>query len=377
MARQRGSNSAEIKRENRNRVYRFLYNGTEARSNQDIAYALGLSQPTVIQNIRELAELGLVLEHGQLESTGGRKAMAYVCDPNARYAVGLDITKNHVGIVVVNLRGEIITNNKQKQEFEKQPAYFARLAQMLEEQLDRAGVQRHRLLGVGIALPAILSADHKTAEISPVLGFTGGGVSSFSAAIAYPCFLYNDANAACFAEMWSRGACENLVYLSLNNSVGGGLIQNGRVVYGQNQRAGEFGHMTIVPDGLACYCGQKGCVDAYCRALRLTELNGEGLEQFFASLHAGCPRHRALWRDYLRCLALCVNNLHMAFDCDIILGGYVGAYLDGYIDELRELVRARSMFEPDGSYLQVCRYQKEATAVGAALALIDDFLQHV
>ncbi|MFA9381205.1 MAG: ROK family protein [Acetanaerobacterium sp.] len=376
MPQKRGGGSAEIKRDNRNRVYRFLY-GREALSNRDIAYALGISQPTVIQNIKDLQGLGLVLENGMFESTGGRKAKAYVCDPVARCALGLDITKNHVAVVCVNLSGEIITSTRVKCEFENTPAFFEGLGLLIEEQLNRAQLGRDRVLGVGIALPAILSADRQTVAYSPVLGFTGGSLCAFADVISYPCTLYNDANAACFAEMWVRGGCENLVYLSLSNSVGGGVIQNGQMVYGQNQRGGEFGHMTIVPGGLPCYCGKNGCVDSYCRALRLSDMTGGSLEQFFQALRTHSPAHEALWEDYLYHLAIAVNDLRMAFDCDIILGGYVGSCLGDYIDRLQELVQTRNPFEPDISFLQVCRYKKEATAVGAALDIVDRFFKNV
>jgi hypothetical protein len=67
----------------------------------------------------------------------------------------------------------------------------------------------------------------------------------------------------------------------------------------------------------------------------------------------------------------------MLYDCNVIVGGCAGAYMDEYIGRLREMVSRRNTFEADGTYLHVCRYKLEATAVGAALMLVRDFIDSV
>ena len=57
---------------------------------------------------------------------------------------------------------------------------------------------------------------------------------------------------------------QDAIYLSLNNTLGGAFCIDGKLFAGQNQKAGEFGHMILVPGGRPCYCGKKGCADAYC-----------------------------------------------------------------------------------------------------------------
>ena len=64
---------------------------------------------------------------------------------------------------------------------------------------------------------------------------------------------------------------QDAVYLSLNNTLGGAFSINGKLVTGQNQKAGEFGHIILVPGGKKCYCGKAGCADAYCAASALTD----------------------------------------------------------------------------------------------------------
>ena len=144
---------------------------------------------------------------------------------------------------------------------------------------------------------------------------------------------------------------------------------------GNHLRAGEFGHNTLVPGGRQCYCGKEGCLDAYCSARLLSDQAGGNLTAFFDGLREGDTEKQAVWQEYLKYLAIAVNNLHMSFDCDVILGGYVGAFLEEFGEPLRPLLEERNTFQPEASYLKFCRYRLEASAVGAALAQVEQFLQ--
>ena len=80
-----------------------------------------------------------------------------------------------------------------------------------------------------------------------------------------PTFLENDANACALAE-WKYGAgrgSQNLAFLTCSTGIGAGLILDGRLFRGASSLAGEVGHLEIVPGGLPCGCGRKGCLEAY------------------------------------------------------------------------------------------------------------------
>jgi predicted NBD/HSP70 family sugar kinase len=366
----------EVKKINRNAIYKFLYKH-DPISIQEIAYTLNLSLPTVTQNIKELQERNLITETGLFESTGGRKAKAIAYNGVAKYAIGLDITRNHVGIVIIDLSCKVIKNIRKQYPFINSKEYFEGVGNLVKHFVDDCKVDSSKILGVGIALPAILSYDKQKVEYATVIDFNGGSVNSFSEFIPYPCILSNDANAAGFAELWGEENIQNVVYLSLNNSVGGSVIIGKNICSGQNQRCGEFGHMTIVPNGRTCYCGQKGCVDVYCSAKVLSDSTNGNMAEFFRLLRLNSEPQKALWEEYLTHLAVTINNLRMVYDCNVILGGYAGAYMDEYIDYLRELVSGRNTFEVDGSYLHVCKYKLETTAVGAALQHIESFINSI
>lgn len=367
--------SIEVRKINRNAIYKFLYK-RDPISIQEIAQTLNMSLPTVTQNLKELQERDLIIETGLFESTGGRKAKAITFNSH-KYAIGLDITRNHVGIVLIDLSGKLIKNVRKQYPFVNSKEYFAGVGNLVQQFINDCTIESSKILGVGIALPAILSADKQMVNYATVIDFKGGSVKDFCEFIPYPCILSNDANAAGFAELWNEDDIQNVVYLSLNNSVGGSIIIGKNIFSGQNQRSGEFGHMTIVQNGRTCYCGQKGCVDVYCSAKILSDSTNGNIAEFFKLLRSNNEPQRTLWEEYLSHLVIIINNLRMLYDCNVILGGYAGAYMDEYIDQLRELVSKRNSFEVDGSYLHVCKYKLEATAVGAALQHVETFINNI
>lgn len=135
--------------------------------------------------------------------------------------------------------------------------------------------------------------------------------------------------------------------MSLSDSVGGAIL-----------RAGEFGHMTLVPGGRRCYCGKDGCLDAYCSARVLSHHTGGSLSAFFDGLRAGDPAKHQIWLEYLEYLAVAANNLHTSFDCPVIIVGYVGACLEEFGAPMNALLKTRNTFASDASYLRFCRLRR-------------------
>jgi predicted NBD/HSP70 family sugar kinase len=371
------TSNIEMKKLNKSLIYDYIYKNGGQLSKLDIAYSLNMSLPTVAQNLKELLNEDLILEDGQFESTGGRKAQAISYNSNARFAIGLDITKNHTGIVMINLGGNVVKHIRIRNQFENSDVYFKNLGDIINHFVDETKVDTGKICGISIAVPAILSDDKQMVVYSPVLGFTGGTRARFSQYIPYECELCNDANAAGFAELWDSNDIKNVVYLSMSESVGGSILINNNLYFGENQRSGEFGHMTIVPNGRNCYCGQKGCVDAYCSTRVLSESANGNISEFFDLLKKGSEPHKAIWQEYLYYLSLTINNLRMLFDCNVIIGGYAGSYMDDYLDSIREMVAKRNTFEVDGSYLKVCKYKTESIAVGAALMKIKQVIDSI
>ena len=367
------ASNMDVKRRNRANTLRCMLSAQRI-SQMELAQQLALSWPTVLQNAKELMELGLVREVGQYESTGGRKAKAYAPVKDAKLAIGLDLTRNHISVVLVDLSGQVVRYQRRSKPFSLDDAYLQELGVLVRSVMDNPHTDE-TILGVGISLPGIVDSEAGILRYSHILDLRDVPLSALSRHIPYPCSFINDANAAGLAEIYGTSAVGNLVYLSLSNSVGGAILTDGTLYMGNHLRAGEFGHNTLVPGGRRCYCGKEGCLDAYCSARLLSDRAGGNLAAFFDGLREGDMEKQAVWQEYLKYLAIAVNNLHMSFDCDVIVGGYVGAFLEEFGGPLRPLLEERNTFQPEASYLKFCRYRLEASAVGAALAQVEQFLQ--
>ena len=366
----------EVKKNNRNRIFRYICKcGTV--SNPDISYATKMSLPTVTMLTKELMAEGLVEEVGELQSTGGRRAKALAVAANARQAAGLDITRHHIGLVLVNLTGEVIKYERISLPYFDAEEYYRSVNENLERFLDECGAVRERILGLGISFPGIIDLKKELVSDSHVLGVRSLAFASVSRFFAYPCFFINDANAGAYAEGSRLESTESFFYLSLSNTVGGALFGNGSLEQGKHFRCGEVGHMTVVPEGEACYCGKKGCLDAYCSAKRLADFADGSLDAFFERLGQKDTDAVKLWDDYMTYLSLAINNIHMILDCDVILGGYVGSCLEEHMREIRERVSRRNTFEEGAGFVRSCHYKEGTAALGAAFHVIDDFVARI
>lgn len=369
------SNNMEVRKANKNRAFRYICR-KERVSKPEIAAALGISVPTVLQLVNKLEEENLVFEVGECDSKGGRKAKAVGPNWGAAYAVGLDITKNHIGLIYTDLSKQVLEHIRIYKSFTDTEEYYKEVTDTLKDFIKEYQIPEDKIVGVGISIPGIVDGDNNRIERSHVLNLYDVPCERFGKYIPYPTILLNDANAAGRTEIDSDRKKNNIVYLSLSNSVGGSVIMED-IFSGNNWRSGEFGHMVVSGAEGTCYCGKKGCFDVCCSALRLADLADEKLENFFEGLEQGNEEYKKAWDQYLSYLATMVENLHMAFDCDIVLGGYVGSFMEPYIEEFQERIAKDNIFGNTGTYVKSCKYQFEAAALGAALFFIEKFMKEI
>jgi predicted NBD/HSP70 family sugar kinase len=366
----------EVKKKNRNEVFRYICKH-ETVSNPDISYNMKISLPTATQITKELIAEGLLEEKGELQSTGGRRAKALSAVVNAKLAVGLDITKNHITLLLTNIVGEILKYERVCQPYASQDVYYQKVNERLELFLDESGADREKILGVGISFPGIIDLEKELITYSHILGVEAVPLDQVSRFFSYPCFFLNDANAGAYAEGFHGDEADRFFYLSLSNTVGGAIYDRSELIQGKNFRCGEVGHMTVVIDGESCYCGKKGCLDAYCAAWRLSGMADGKLERFFSLLDQEDEEAAKIWDSYTDYLAIAVNNIHMVLDCDIVLGGYVGSCMDTHLQKLWDKAAGRNIFLEKEPYVKVCNYKVAAAALGAALKVIETFVSQI
>jgi len=350
-----------------------------------MAADLGLSMPTIHQNITELLEAGLIEVAETKPSTGGRPAVGYKINKNFMTAIGAAVSASHLRILATDLKQEVLAYKKIRHDFSDSNNSGHFVAAELEKFIDEYNIDRNTIHGVGITVPGIVDWDERKIRFSPTLKLRDFSVSYIKEDIPYPVHIENDSTCAGAAEWMARNSIGTeteekieFAYLWLESGVGGAIVMsNGVSLKGDNQKGAEFGHMCVIPNGKKCNCGKKGCLEAYCGADRLTTDLGIETEDFFNGLKEGNKEYRKVFDEFLKALSIAVTNLRMAFDCDIILGGSVSRFLEPYLPELRDLVTERDPFDDNANYIKLGIYPDHAGMRGAAWYFIHKFVGEI
>ena len=367
--------STDLRLLNREAVFSFLY-AQKKTTKQELALSLRLSMPTIHQNLQELESLGLLMEAGLAESTGGRKARLLQFNGRARAALGLEILKDQVRLLAVDLYGNLLQEQVYQEPFVPNASYLNKLSAFTVHGVDALSMPPENLLGINIAVQALTAPDGSRVTYSKIYDFSQLTADFLQPYLPLPCRLIHDTAAAAFAELWFHKNLQNAVVLMLNRNLGGALILNGQVFQGVSLTSDALEHLCLEPWGETCYCGQKGCMETLCSAEALQKLAGEPLDSFFTKLRQGSAAQKAIWEQYLQKLALGIHNIRSLFDVDFIIGGFLLPYIteEDFLN-LKEKVQARCPLPAQCVSLHRGRCGPQAAATGAALLLVEKFLQ--
>jgi predicted NBD/HSP70 family sugar kinase len=230
-----------------------------------IADAVGLTVQTVSTIIRELEELGFILSSKDEPKGRGLPPTTLSINPDGGFAIGLSITPLGIKGALLNLAGDIIASRTCESRHLTPDEAFRLIAEIVPELI--AQRPTGRMLGVGLAMPGPF--DVETMSFVGPTTMTGWGQvpvrERLSAVTGLPAFIAVDMSAAALAEqLYARGAeFTDFYYLYVGVGLGGAMIHDGHVLAGAWGNAGEIGHVPAVPDGEACPCGNRGCLERY------------------------------------------------------------------------------------------------------------------
>ena len=179
---------------------------------------------------------------------------------------GVDIGGTNTAIGIVDKDGNVLEESGiLTTDFPEIDDFVSALSREIESLVSN----KYQLLGIGIGAPNG-NYNKGTIELAPNLEWKG--IVPLAGLIekktGKQVSLTNDANAAALGEMMFGGArgMDNFIVLTLGTGLGSGIVVNGDVVYGHTGFAGEYGHVTMVPDGRDCGCGRQGCLETYVSA---------------------------------------------------------------------------------------------------------------
>jgi glucokinase-like ROK family protein len=231
-----------------------------------ITRTTGLKISTVTVITRRLMEKGLIFEQGVAPSNGGRKPRLLGLRPEKVCVVGIDIGVTRTTLALGDFNGEVI--DQEVIPTGRRPLPFLEKLTQRVEALMAAQRGQVEFEGIGISATGIVDSAGGRVIFSPNLGWQDIAVRDiFEQRFSLPVTVDNDARASALAEIWHGRGREagsmHLVFVTVNEGVGTGIVVNGQLFRGSSEGAGEFGHLSLNHNGPVCNCGNRGCWELY------------------------------------------------------------------------------------------------------------------
>jgi predicted NBD/HSP70 family sugar kinase len=239
-------------------------------SSAQIARHTGLARSTISTAVNELKANRVVVEiesEPRKASSAGRPGTTLTLNPSAGSCVGIHLGYEDVHVTVADLAHAVIAEREFVVGIDYTPKDIAErlreavLAIYREHQLSFAS-----LIGVGVSVSGPVRADGVLLRGGILPKWAGINIRElFAPLFGKPVVVDNESNCAALAEMkWGAAqGVPNFVLFKLDVGVGGAIVSNGAIVKGIAGGAGEFGHVSINPEGDLCRCGNRGCVELY------------------------------------------------------------------------------------------------------------------
>ena len=200
------------------------------------------------------------------------------------------------------------------------------------------GIDSKTITGVGVSSPGPIDTDTgMTLGLPTIRGFDDFPLRDvLSQKLGREVVLENDGIAAAIGE-WQLGAgkgCAHVVYVTVSTGIGGGVIVGNNVLRGRRGMAGHVGHMSIVPNGERCGCGNLGCLEAYASGPNFTKRAikagaSDDAAAVFAAAKNGDTLAQSLVREQAAYLAQgFVSLLHLYSPDVLIMGGGMSQQFD-------------------------------------------------
>ena len=357
-------------------------------SRADLAACVQLTKSTVGLLVRDLIAEGWLQERDSV-ATGdiGRRPTPLFIDPTRLVLLGVEIGVDSTRLVATSLVGDVLGRAQMQHEGDRgAEACIRNLAASLAALHRQLDDNARQVLGIGIGLPGGVDETSGFLHFAPNLGWRDIAVGALlesalagTALAGVPLFVQNEADVAALGELEfdaGGGATDPLLYVSINQGVGAGVIVGDRLLIGSRGFAGEIGHTILQPDGPLCSCGRRGCAEALIgmRAM-LPATAGPRQAPHAETVASIAPRLSAGDTAMLQSVASAgshlgtlLQNLAAAYDPACIVLGGAGvalgpAFVEPALRTLREHCEAADLPVPT---VRLSRHGTDAVAVGAA-----------
>ncbi len=336
-----GQRSETVRRSNLSAIVRELHVGGPA-SRSELVARTGLTRSAIRGLIGELAAADLVVEgRAEPQGTPGRPSPVVRLNPDGAVVLALEIAVDSIAAAVVGLGGEVFSRVRVDR-----PAGHVSVDAVAEDLADlAAGLQAERPagehpIGVGVAVVGVVRRSDGFVSLAPNLGWRDVPLGDTLAAALdsdAPISVANDADLGALVE-FRRGAAigvDDVLFVSGEYGVGGGLIVDGRPLTGVAGYGGEVGHLPVNPTGAACRCGSQGCWETEVGEAALLRMAGRPpgggrpeVDAMLRDAEAGVPPALSALDHVGRWLGIGLAGMVNIFNPRlIVLGGIFGRIL--------------------------------------------------
>ncbi|PSR56364.1 sugar kinase [Adhaeribacter arboris] len=263
------------------KIIKFLY-VKGAKTNAAICEHFTISAPTSMALLNELISEGIVEKQGRGLSVGGRKPDLYGLQENSLFVLSIEMEKHKTRMAIFNNKDKNITGIRTfPLQITQDLTAVDQLYSCVEELIQSAGVDKNKLIGVGISVPGLVASKEGNTYTYLLTTHSSESLEEIlEKKFKKPVFIQNDVKTISLAEYRfgkARGKKDVLV-VWMDWGIGLGMIMDGKLRSGASGFAGEFGHIPVVDDGLLCQCGKRGCLETVASGMALVRLAKEGIK---------------------------------------------------------------------------------------------------
>ncbi len=231
-------------------------------SRLELARHSGLSPSAMTIIIDRLQTGGWVREEEPLKQARvGRRPSGLRVRPESRLALGVEISPFEATATLCDLHGEVV-QERSLAATRNAESFLTKIHGVIRGLVNAAGPN---MLGVGISIPG--NIDQATGTVIAATNMHWRNLDALRLLrqdLGVPFYCENNSNLAALAERWfNLEALNDFVFVTLRAGLGTGIISAGALIRGSANRAGEFGHSVIHPEGRHCLCGNRGCWEEY------------------------------------------------------------------------------------------------------------------
>jgi len=235
-------------------------------SRVDIARTTGLSQASVTGITADLIAEGLLVERKAGQSIGGRRPVLLSLNPEGAFALGVYLSIYRISVVIVNFEADILATHRValRKSYYSPQEMAAKIERAIQTCKQRAQFADDQISGVGIGIPGLVDSRKGLIHFYPNYQWKRINLRDLvQQRIEHAAYVENSANALTLAEQWfgEASGIDNFILITLEHGVGMGIVVNGQLYRGSQGTAGEFGHLSVDPDGIPCRCGKRGCLE--------------------------------------------------------------------------------------------------------------------